>query len=337
MITSLQHVGLGVTDAAASYDFYKKVLGFPVKISDYVGASKEMEPIIGELVKMRIIMALSARGRGLVELVQYLSTSPRPLEMRWGDIGFLATGYRVDNLPGFINRLQQIGVKPKVRSYVTELASRQRWESAFLADPDGNLIELVDISPGAPVEPNVSGLVQVTVGVRDIDKSLPFYRDILGYNVTLLDIVQEEPGLQPLFGRSFAQRQVLLQRTERLNGPFVTSDGGVIRLVQVLGYQGKELFAGRRWGDIGQMECCFEVDDIRAAVAEVERSMKTKAYCSPTYMDMGAGTNAFFAYIKDPDGTLIEFDEVKKVLWMKPLVFAAVLRFFFPVIAWMSR
>lgn len=41
MITSLQHVGLGVTDAAASYDFYKKVLGFPVKISDYVGASKE--------------------------------------------------------------------------------------------------------------------------------------------------------------------------------------------------------------------------------------------------------------------------------------------------------
>lgn len=245
--------------------------------------------------------------------------------------GIWPAGYRANNISGVINRLQGLGVRFKTRSYFTNLPDGQRWESAFLTDPDGNLIELIDPAPGTPGQPAVSGLTQVTIGVRDMDKALAFYQNILGYDSVLLDNTGKPPNLDSVSNGNLEQRQVLLGRTLRFKSPFTAPDGGTVRLVQVRGYKGKELFAGRRWGDIGQMECCFEVDDLRSTISDL-RSMKTEVFHPPTYMDMGSGSNGSFAYIKDPDGTPIEFVEVKKVLWMNPPVFAALLRIFLPII-----
>ena len=56
MIEAFQHVGIGVSDAGRSLDFYKKVLGFSLKLNDHEEESQEMVPIIGALCRMRMIM-----------------------------------------------------------------------------------------------------------------------------------------------------------------------------------------------------------------------------------------------------------------------------------------
>jgi catechol 2,3-dioxygenase-like lactoylglutathione lyase family enzyme len=336
MITALQHIGLGVQDAATSFEFYRKFAGFKIKLVDYLDFSNQMEPIIGDLVKMRIIMALPSQGKGLIEIVQHVSTPPRPGTTRWGDIGFLATGYRTNNLAATVEYLESEGIELSVRSYPTDLNSGERWESAFLSDPDGNYVELIDTNPGNSADAGVGGIIQVTIGVRDMDRSLEFYNGILGYDEVLLDMSGPDAAMGPFLENRMQQRQVILGRKVSLRSPFAMDGGGTIRLVQVKDYPGKNLFEGRRWGDIGQMEACFEVDDVRAAVEEL-KSMNMEVYHPPTYMDMGTGSKGSFAYIKDPDGTLIEFVEVHRVFWMSPKLFASLFDVLSPVVARLSR
>ena len=336
MITALQHIGLGVHDAAASYEFYRKFAGFKIKVADYLDYSSQMEPIIGDLVKMRIIMAIPSQGKGIIELVQHISTSPCPGTTRWGDTGFLASGYRTSNLAAALKYLDAEGIELKVRSYSMKLNNGMKWESAFLYDPDGNCVELIDTDPGNTNNFGSGGLIQVTIGVSDMEKSLQFYKDILGYSQVLLDTSGHDAGMEPLLENGMQQRQVILARKTSLKSPFATVGGGTIRLVQVIDFSGKNPFEGRRWGDIGQMEACFEVDDIKAAVEEL-KAMNMVVYHPPTFMDMGSGSHGSFAYIKDPDGSLIEFVEVNRVFWMSPKLFASLFNVFSPIVARLSR
>ena len=39
-------------------------------------------------------------------------------------------------------------------------------------------------------------------------------------------------------------------------------------------------------------------------------------YLPPIEIDMGSGSKGVIAYIRDPDGTIIELVEVKKVAWL---------------------
>jgi catechol 2,3-dioxygenase-like lactoylglutathione lyase family enzyme len=336
MICALQHVGLGVTDAAASYGFYKKCLGFNLKISDYLGSSPEMEPIIGELAKMRIIMGLSSQGRGVVELVQHLSSKSRKTNLRWGDIGFLASGYHATNLPAVIPQFEQLGFPAAAPIRSVELGDNQRMESIFLKDPDGNFIELIDAAPGKKRKPTVSGLAQVTIGVRDMDRSIAFYREIVGFDRVLFDNTGTDAAFDALFGGELKLREVLLGKSHSLRSPFLVPNGGRIRLIQALNYKGKDIYKGRRWGDIGQMECCFEVKDAKATIAEL-KSKNIEIYHPPTFMNMGSGSCGYFTYIKDPDGNLVEFVEVSRVAWLGPKTLSLTFNLLSPVLSRLVR
>ncbi|MEW6440052.1 MAG: VOC family protein [bacterium] len=336
MKTGLQHMGLGTSNVAASYGFYRDLLGYNIKIADKEKVWHELESTLGELLDMRIIMAINSRGGGVIELVQINSRSPIKASTRWGDIGFLCNGFGVDNLPAVIRRLEELGAQFMVRSYPIRLASGERWESAFLTDPDGNVVELIDTSPGTSRRPAVRGLEQVTVGVRNIEKSMKFYHGILGFDEVILDAEGREPCLDTVFEGELKQRQVFLATSQPARSPLVARGGGRVRLVQTLDYQGKKTFEGRLWGDIGQMEICFESDDIKATVGELEaKKMKIAHY--PTYTDMGSGSKGYFAYVEDPDGNNIEFVEAKQILWMPRRIALYVLKALSPVVTMLVR
>jgi len=333
MLCALQHIGLGVANAANSYSFYRKCLGFNLKLADFNGSSPEMEPIIGELARMRIIMGLSSQGRGLVELVEHCSSQPRPLSLQWGDIGFLASGYRAANLTVAARQLENMGIRMVSPILDLNLKDGRKWQSVFTKDPDGNLVELVDTNPTKPRKPAIGGLAQVTIGVRDLGEAIKFYRDIVGFDEVLLENEWSSPAGAPFNQK---QRQALLGKKRSLKSPFVPFDGGRIRLVQALDYKGKDVFQGRRWGDLGQMECCFQVDDIRATIAELI-DKKVDIFHPPTFMNMGSGSCGYFSYIKDPDGNLVEFVEVSRIAWMKPTTLSPVFSFLSPVLTRVVR
>jgi len=331
MINALQHIGLGVTNAAEVYSFYRRILGFNLKIADIENDFEQMAPLLGKSEKMRIIMALNSRGGGASEFVEHISTVPRqgPEKIKWGDIGFLSSGYQVNNLPAIVQRMEKKGVRFVIRSHSFEIRDGKSCQSAFCYDPEGNLVELVEIDFDKSAKPKVSGLAQVTIGVTDMEQSLAFYGDILGYDHVLLDHTGTNQELAPLFGEGISFRQVLLNRSQGSTSVFPMLDGGRLRLVQTLNHQGRRIYQDRRWGDIGQMECCFDVSDIHETV-EYLQSKNVGIVLPPTFLNMGSGSSGFFAYIRDPDGNLIEIVEVKKIAWLPPRIVSPLLQLLSP-------
>jgi len=318
MLCALQHVGMGVSDAAASYAFYRYRLGFNLKLVDWRGKNEEFNPFIGELAEVHIIMAINSRKGGAIELIELISLPTCRNGDRWGDIGYLSSGYRAENLAMLARHLERSGVSFKVPIQSIQLTDGRRREFAFLRDPDGNILELIDTHPGVSRRPAVSGLMQITIGVRDLDRAICFYRDILGYDKVLFESSGRASALDPLFRGKLNQREVLLGRSSSLGGLFVSPDGGTLRLVQALDYEGKQLSEGRPWGYPGlQMECCYEVRDIRSAVEKLKAD-KQEIFRPPTYLNLGSGSHGYFAFVKDPDGNLVEFVEVTRVAWLSP-------------------
>jgi len=65
---------------------------------------------------------------------------------------------------------------------------------------------------------------------------------------------------------------------------------------------------------------CLDVSDLMATVAAM-REKGLSIYLPPVEINMGSGSKGLVAYIQDPDGTTIEFVEVKSIAWLSPAAF----------------
>lgn len=319
MIEAFQHVGIGVASAKRSHDFYRKVMGFTIKLNDHEEEMEQMVSIIGSLESMRIIMAMNPRGGGVVEIVEHTSSKPRPLpeDARWGDIGYLAMGVGAYGLDGLLPSLESAGVD--VVTPVIDLGIERggAWRSAFIRDPDGLLIELLETPALAARggKPRTGGFSHVSVGVRDMDEALTFWNDIVGYDVVVQDTGETPAGMEAVTGGG-SFRSVLLERS-REPGCALPLEGGMVRLVQANDFESKPLYEGRRWGDIGIMEMALDVVDASGTYDGMLES-GARPYCPATHLDMGMGSVGTFAYVLDSSDNILELVEVEKLGYLPP-------------------
>ncbi len=316
MITAFQHVGMGVRDTDRTYRFYRDLMGFRVKLSDKTSYLEEMAPIVGAVVEMRALMAMNVRGGAAIELIEHTSTRPleppRPVE--WGDIGYLELGLKAFRLDELYLDLKRRGVQFLTPVRVMECGDGRVEKYAYLRDPDGLLVQLVEEEGGR--RPEVGGVRHVALGVRDMERSLSFYRRVLGFEETLCEFRGSLPEMEPVTGGKETEMVVLRHRPEGESAlPLLES--AVIKLVHTPRYSGQVIYEGRRWGDIGLMEMAFDVTDLPGTVNQV-LARGAELYHPPTRVDMGSGTIGSFAYIKDPDGNVVELVEVEKVMHASP-------------------
>ncbi len=324
MINAFQHVGMGVRDADRSYDFYRRLMGFRLKLSDKKSYMEEMTPVIGALVEMRALMAANLRGGGVIELIEHTSTRPmEPLEpVQWGDQGYLELGLRAFRLDQLYLDLKSKGLEfvTPVRSMRIGPGHTERY--AYLRDPDGLLIQLVEVEGGR--KPAVGGVRHVAIGVRDLDKQKNFYHDVLDFSDVLGEFKGRLPELDEVTGGKVTE-MILLANRPQGKSPFgAVLDRAMVKLVHTPEYKGKAVYEGRRWGDIGLMEMAFDVSDLASTVNDL-MARGAKLYHPPTRVDMGSGTAGRFSYIKDPEGNVVEMVEVEKVLLAPPGVMRPIL------------
>ena len=97
----------------------------------------------------------------------------------------------------------------------------------------------------------------------------------------------------------------------------------VMELIQVMDREPEQIFNNRFWGDLGFIHLCYDIKGMDALRIECKskgfafkvdstHTLKTETF------DMGEAAG-HFAYIEDPDGTLIEFVETDKIPIMKKL------------------
>lgn len=192
-VTSVDAVGVTVSDADRSIEFFSKVLMFE-KVSDIEVAGTEYEHLQGIFgLRMRIVrMRL---GEEFIELTEYLTPKgkPVPVDSRSNDQWFqhiaIITG-DMDRAYEWLrkNKVHHASTGPQRLPETIKAAAGIR--AFYFKDPDGHNLEILQFPPdkGALKWHTQSGKLflgvdHTAIVVSDTDASLKFYRDALGLKV----------------------------------------------------------------------------------------------------------------------------------------------------------
>ena len=143
-----------------------------------------------------------------------------------------------------------------------------------------------------------SGVSHIAVCVRDLDKALAFYRDILGMTVTV-DRVQDTStgGLPHVYAHN---------RSTRRQAVLSFGDGAVPTLVMTSHPGDDADGAPIKLDQVGISHISFSVPDVKALADELISKGVELAGPMDGFVNPNGEVSSIFVY--DPDGILVQFD-----------------------------
>ncbi|MBD3284808.1 hypothetical protein GF338_00580 [candidate division WOR-3 bacterium] len=321
MINALQHIGVGVADLERSWAFYRR-LGFDVPMNVDQSYIPRLAPLTGGNFERSVVFAGNLMGGAAIEIFQFTSIEPRRSERwKWGDPGISSIALKVPDLAEAMRLFSDVEIIFQPRAW----PAYPEWKAALVQDPDGillNLIQIPEMTFSLRI-PDIKsgGVIFPTIAVSDMERALSFYRDILHYTEILYDWEGVDPALTAIPGGKRRQRRVMLRDPRPATSFFnFYLDRGMIELVEVRGKKAAHLFHGRRWGDIGINEVCFDVYDIEGTFTELSKKGAGVVVAPNVEEDsFDGGSSAFFGYVVDPDNTMIELAEPTRLSLTKKL------------------
>lgn len=313
-ITGIQQIGIGVKDLQVSKIWYKKYLGMEVQIFDDQADAPLMTQYTGGKVHSRqALLSMNISGGGGMEVWQYVSREPEApgVAPELGDLGIFAAKMKSNDVRKSHKFHTDSGLD------VSELMMNVNGEQHYwLKDLHGNWFNVVegnDWFRKPENEKQTGGVYGAVIGVSDVEKAMKLYCDVLGIDEVIYDIQGTFDDLPAAASRTGRYRRVLLRKKSKAIGAFSRLIGGVaIELVQALDHAPRKIFKNRYWGDLGFIHLCFDVLDM-AHLKQVAGSAGfpfTVDSANSFSMGQAAGR---FAYLEDPDQTLIELVETHKV------------------------
>ena len=142
MITNFRHTGIVVSNLKASMHFYINLLGFNIvkhmdESGEYIDKMSTLKGVKVTTVKMAV------PDGNLIELLYYHHPYTMPKKNRqFCDIGISHIALTVDNLDKEYNALKKKGV---VFNASPQYSPDGYAKVTFCKDPDGNLVELVEV------------------------------------------------------------------------------------------------------------------------------------------------------------------------------------------------
>lgn len=313
MINGIQQIGVGVEDADTAWKWYRSVFGLNLPMFNEQAEAPLMTRYTGGKVEKRhAILAVNLNGGGGFEIWQFVSRTPesaeRPLVL--GDTGINITCLKCRDIHAFHDLLKSKNIE------MSGIAQNPDGTPVFyIKDPYGNFFQMAGSPNWFRKNHHLSGGVKgAIVGVSDMEEALGFYRDALGFSIVEYDVTGSfgDHGFLPKEGDAF--RRVKLSRPNVPGRGFSNVFGEAsIELAQCLTRNAvNRIFDNRFWGDLGFIHLCFDVNDLDG----IERNFQSRGFSftvdSKSSFDMGDAAGRF-AYVEDPDGTLIEMVETHKV------------------------
>ncbi len=188
-------VGMTVSDMDRSVAFYTEVLDF-TREADVEVAGPAYERLTGLFgVRMRVVRL--RLGEEYLELTEYLAAEqggrPAPVDSRSNDRWFQHIAIIVRDMDAAYTRLRQHKVRhastgpQRLPATIPEAAGIQAF---YFRDPDGHPLEILAFPPGKgnakwhrPTDRLFLGIDHTAIVVSDTERSLAFYRDVLGLAV----------------------------------------------------------------------------------------------------------------------------------------------------------
>lgn len=147
---------VGVSDIDRALRLYRDVLGYRRLVSDARGRFADLSALPGGRGEFRrVLVALDGQrpgafgrllGGSSIELVQALDRRPRKVfeDRFWGDLGFIHVCFEVCGMDGVAAACRDAGFPLTVDSTGAFSMGEAAGRFAYLEDPDGALIELVE-------------------------------------------------------------------------------------------------------------------------------------------------------------------------------------------------
>lgn len=326
IISGIQQIGIGVENFAEAWRYYIEVFNMDIRILEDDKVAELMLPYTGgKPQKRRAAIALNLQGGGGFEIWQYSDRKPKPadFEIQAGDLGVFAAKIKSKDVE---KTYELFSKKPNINLLGKPEISIDGNKTFFMKDPYGNIFQIVHDTTIYRNEGRLTGgIVGAMIGVTDIEKAMPIYRDILGYDIVIADETGTFNDIKVLPSGEGQFRRRILSHSKPRQGSFSELFGkSYIELVQPLERAPRKIYEGRFWGDPGFIQICFDVrntDALRKKCEEMGYPFtvdSSRSFKEGESFDMGEAAGQF-AYIEDPNGTLIELVEAHKIPLLKKL------------------
>ncbi len=319
IVAGIQQIGVGVSDVVKAFDFYRTHFGFDIRVFDEAAEANLMLPYTGgKPHKRRAILAINLNGGGGLEIWQYTSRTPQPpaFTPQLGDLGIFVAKLKTYDIQKAHLTLKQKGLT------ISEIYRHPAgFQHFYIQDVFGNYFEMMEAQDFFQKEkyPN-GGINGAIIGVSNLQQSIDFYKKVLGFD-KILYLSENTQDFEDLsfFGKNKTYKRSLLTWNKQETAGFAALFGQpYIELVEWTNGTPRKIYENRFWGDLGFIHLCFDVRNMAALKNHCQRHNAPFTVDSGEKFSMGDAAG-HFAYIEDPDGTLIEFVETKKVPILKKL------------------
>ena len=315
-ISGIQQIGIGVSNFGEAWKWYIPNFGMDIRIFEEKAIAEYMLPHTDGLPWERhACLTMNIMGGGGFEIWQHTQRTPLAptFELQLGDLGIIAGKVKANNVTVAYEHLKDA---ERLTEVVKDPSGR---ETFFLKDPYNNIWQVVeDHTIFMDKKKPTGGFYGVTIGSSQPEKAMELYSGILGYDVVAYDREGVFDDFKGLPGGDGKFRRILLQHSEVRKGPFSRFLGPTeIELVQALDRIPEKIYKDRIWGDLGFIHICFDILNMKALKEECSEkrfpfTVDSDIHPTGKPFDMGEAAG-HFAYVEDPDGTLIEFVETHKI------------------------
>lgn len=320
-ISGIQQVGVGTVDFRKSWNWFIEMFSVDTKILEDDTVAERMLPYTGNAPQKRhACIAVNLQGGGGFEIWQYSERKPKPIdfEVSVGDLGIFCAKVNCRDVDAFYKELSA-----KWKDCTKPVQMPDGTKTFYVKDLYGNLFQMVSQSRCFIHRKCLTGgIAGAMVGVSDMETSIRFYSEVLGYDKVVYDKTDQFADWIGINGGNQRFRRVLLATSMPRHGAFAEMFGdSTIELVQALEREPRKIYEGRYWGDPGFIQICFDVTGMRelgAFCASKGHPFTVDSCPNDEQFDMG-DASGHFTYIEDPDGTLIEFVETHKIPIVKKL------------------
>lgn len=147
----------------------------------------------------------------------------------------------------------------------------------------------------------ITGLHHTAISVGDMDRSLVFYRDLLGFKVLRQVEAPGDERLDRIVGLKGSRMKIAMLQ--------VGDSAEIIELIQYISPRGKPLPEDTRQCDLGVSHVCFKVSGIDSLYSKLV-SQGVKFNCPVQTMNPTEAGVARVTYFHDPDGITLELLEM---------------------------